>query len=51
VEEDVLRFEVSVQNVVVVHVLDRVADLSHHASDLLLREPAFSLEVLVEGAR
>ena len=49
-EEDVFGFEVSVQNIVVVHVLNSVADLLDDAFNFLLREPALEFQILVEAA-
>lgn len=49
-KEDVLRFEVSVQDIVIVHVLHSMADLLDYGSDFVLGEGSETPEVLVEVA-
>ncbi len=49
-KEDVLRFEVSVQDIVIVHVLHSMADLFDYGSDFVLGEGSETPEVLVEVA-
>ncbi len=47
-EEDVLGLEISVQNIVIVHILNSVTNLLDNASNFFLGEPALEFQVLVK---
>jgi hypothetical protein len=47
----IFRFKVSVQDVVVMHILDSVTNLLNYRLNLLLVKPPLYLEVLEETAR
>ena len=47
-EKYILRFEVSMKDIVVVHVLHSIADLFENRPDLLLVEWSFVLQMLVK---
>jgi len=49
-KENILRFQISMQNIVIMHILNSMTDLLHNISYLLLSESPLQLEVLVEGA-
>ena len=49
-EEDVLRLDVAVDDVAVVHELDGVADLLDDAAHLLLGEPSLAAQAAVDVA-
>jgi hypothetical protein len=49
-KEYILRFDIAMEYIVIVHELNGVADLLDHIADPLLPEPALVLEVVVEVA-
>jgi hypothetical protein len=50
VKDDVFRFEIPVDDIVVVHIFDSIADLLDDRSDLVLGHRTTVSEVLVEIA-
>jgi hypothetical protein len=48
---NVLGFQISMYDVVIVHELDCMADLFDYISDFLFAKPALGFQMLVEGSR